>query len=184
MAFSGHKFHAPKGVGFAFVRSGLKIEPLITGGDQEGGRRAGTENLAGIIGMAKAVELLSTELPKATLQMKELRDRLESTLIQRLDPVLINGAGLRTVNTSNLSFVHTSGEDLLIALDQAGIAVSHGSACSSGALEPSRILTNMGLPRQVAKSAIRFSLSRQTTQEEIDTCIQITCDIVHRLRRL
>ena len=184
MAFSGHKFHAPKGSGFAYIRSDLKLEPLLSGGDQEWGKRAGTENLPGIIGLAKAVELLAQVLPQASDHMRRLRDKLETTLIQKLDPVLINGAGPRSVNTSNLSFAKTSGEDLLIALDMAGIAVSHGSACSSGALEPSRILTNMGLPKHIARSSIRFSLSRQTTEEEIDLCIKTLCEIVLRLRNL
>jgi len=182
MAVSGHKFHAPKGSGFAYIRSDLKLEPLLTGGDQEWSRRAGTENLPGIIGLSKAIELLPQVLPQASEQMRRLRDKLETELIQKLGSVLINGAGPRSVNTSNLSFINASGEDLLMALDMAGIAVSHGSACSSGALEPSRVLTNMGLPKQVARSSIRFSLSRQTTAEEIDICIKTVCEIVQRLR--
>lgn len=182
MGFSAHKFHGPKGVGFVFVRSSLKLAPLLTGGDQEYKMRAGTENFPGIVGMAKAVDLLSTELPEAAHRMALLRDKLEAGLLQKANPVVVNGMGPRICNTCNLAFPNTQGEDLLIALDMAGIAASHGSACSSGALEPSRVLTSMGLPAQIAKSAIRFSLSRNTTEEEIDRAIDIVSAIVKRLR--
>lgn len=182
IGFSGHKFHAPKGTGFVFVRSSLKLKALLTGGEQEYNMRAGTENVPGIVGLAKAVELLNIELPAATQRMALLRDTLEAGLMQKADPVVVNGIGPRICNTCNLSFPHTQGEDLLIALDMAGIAASHGSACSSGALEPSRVLTSMGLPPQIAKSAIRFSLSRNTTMEEIDQTIDIVSEIVRRLR--
>jgi cysteine desulfurase len=165
------------------LRSSFKIKPLLTGGDQEFGMRAGTENLPGIIGMAKAIELLHTELPSATHRMASMRDKLESGLLIHANPVIVNGMGARVANTCNLSFPETQGEDLLIALDMAGIAVSHGSACTSGALEPSRVLTNMGIPHHIAKSALRFSLSRFTTEEEIDTCIEQVCRIVERLRK-
>ncbi len=182
ICFSGHKLHAPKGVGFAIVRSTMKIHPYLTGGQQEYSLRAGTENLPGIIGLAKAVELLKIELPEATERMAMLRDHLEAGLMQRSNPVVVNGIGKRICNTCNLSFPNDNGEDLLIALDMAGIAVSHGSACSAGALEPSRVLTNMGLSPQIARSAIRFSLSRNTTLEEIDVAIEITANIVANLR--
>jgi cysteine desulfurase len=179
ICFSGHKFHAPKGIGFAIVRPPMKIHPFITGGQQEYSLRAGTENLPGIIGLAKAVELLNIELPEATSRMAMLRDRLEAGILQRIDSVVVNGIGKRICNTSNLSFPDDYGEDLLIALDMAGIAVSHGSACSAGALEPSRVLTNMGVAPQIARSAIRFSLSRDTTLDEIDTAIEIIAGIVY-----
>ena len=182
IGFSGHKLHAPKGIGFAIVRSSLKLHALITGGQQEYNLRPGTENLAGIIGLAKAIELLNKELPEATMRMAMLRDLLEANLIQKVSPVVVNGAGKRICNVSNLSFPDVSGEDLLIALDMAGIAASHGSACSSGALEPSRILVNMGIPHQLARSAIRFSLSRNTTREEIDQTIEVVAHIVQKLR--
>lgn len=184
MGFSGHKFHAPKGVGFAFVCSNLPLEPYLTGGDQEYGKRAGTENLPGIIGLAQAVSLLRIELPTASERMKSLRDHLQSQLCYQLDPVIVNGQGPRVVNTCNLSFPGIQGEDLLMALDLSGIAVSHGSACSSGALEPSRVLTNMGIPTREARSAIRFSLSRYTTKEEIDLCIHSVVNIVRKLRSI
>jgi cysteine desulfurase len=168
--FSGHKIHGPKGTGFAFIRSAVKCHPLLIGGPQESSLRAGTENLAGIVGLAKAMDLLKTELPAATKRMQELRDRLELGLA---DIAMTNGTGPRICNISNLSFPGHLGEDLLIALDLAGVAISHGSACSSGALEPSRILTQMGLPPSIARSALRFSLSRTTTAEEIDAVIEV-----------
>lgn len=182
IGFSGHKFHAPKGIGFIIVRDSLKLSPSMTGGGQERSLRPGTENLPGIVGLAKAIELLKTELPAATQRMAELRDLLEAGLLQKANPAVVNGMGPRICNTCNLSFPGVHGEDLLVALDMAGIAASHGSACSSGALEPSRILTNMGLPPAIAKSAVRFSLSRNTTRSEIETVIETTARIVKSLR--
>lgn len=183
MGFSAHKFHGPKGVGFVFLRANQKCPALLKGGDQEFKKRAGTENLPGIIGLAKAIELLHTELPEASHRMALLRDRLEEGLLARANPVIVNGMGPRVANTCNLSFPELHGEDLLIALDLAGIAVSHGSACASGALEPSRVLTQMGVPPHIARSALRFSLSRWTTPEEIDATIEAVASIVTRLRR-
>jgi len=168
MAFSGHKIHGPKGTGLLFVRKGCKLDPLLTGGGQEGMRRAGTENLPGIIGFAKAIELLE---PVATNQMEKLRNLLESSL----DGVIVNGTGPRICNTSSLTFPGIDGEALLIQLDLQGIAASMGSACSSGALEPSRVLLHMGLSNCEALSTIRFSLSRFTTEEEIRQVINKLC---------
>ncbi len=184
IGFSAHKFHGPKGVGFAIIRSSLALHPQCTGGGQEMGRRSGTENLPGIMGLAKAVELLHLELPKGTELMKALKERLEVELIDRISPVIINGQGPRVVNTSNISFPRVSGEDLLISLDLAGIAVSHGSACSSGALEPSRILNQMGVDAKVSKSSIRISLSRYTTLEEIEHCVDVIVQIVNKFRTI
>jgi cysteine desulfurase len=181
ICFSGHKFHAPKGIGFAILRSSLKLSTFMTGGEQEYTLRAGTENLPGIVALAKAVELLKAELPTATHRMTMLRDHLEVSLMQKTNSV-VNGMGPRICNTCNLSFPDSHGEDLLIALDMAGIAVSHGSACSAGALEPSRVLTQMGLSPQIARSAIRFSLSRNTTLAEIDRTIEIVSAILQNLR--
>ncbi|MBI2743133.1 MAG: cysteine desulfurase [Chlamydiales bacterium] len=168
MAFSGHKFHGPKGVGFAWIHSSFKLEPLLTGGDQEYAKRAGTENLPGIVGLAKAVEILSEELPSATLRMQELRDLLEASLKADFPGAVVHGEGSpRIANTSNIALPALDGETLLMQLDMAGIAVSHGSACASGALEPSRVLLNMGIPKKLAGSSLRLSLSRFTTREEI-----------------
>lgn len=183
MSFSGHKLHAPKGIGMTFIRSNVKLTPLLIGGEQEFGRRAGTQNLLGILGLAKAIELLSSELPKASLYMQSLRDQFEQSLIQQLEGVSINGAGPRIVNTSNLAFAGVDGEALLINLDAAGIASSHGSACASGSLEPSRVLLQMGLPLELVRSSIRFSLSRFTTEEEVKSAVRLIVDTVQRMRR-
>ncbi len=184
MFFSGHKWHAPKGVGFVFCRSFLKIMPLLQGGSQEFNRRAGTENLPGIAGLAAAIEILNKELKEGSEHMQRMRDRLEEGLVTRLEHVVVNGQGPRIVNTSNLSFLGVDGESLLMSLDMEGISVSHGSACSSGAIEPSRILLNMGVSYAQACCAIRFSISRFTTEQEIDSCLETVVRNVTRLRNL
>ncbi len=166
IAFSGHKIHGPKGIGLLFVRKGCKLEPLLTGGGQEGLRRAGTENLPGIIGLAKAIELLELELPGAIVRMQQLRSLLEAGH-------RVNGSGLRVCNTSSITFPGVDGEAMLIQLDLQGIAASMGSACSSGSLEPSRVLLTMGLTKAEALSTIRFSLSRFTTEAEIAETIKL-----------
>lgn len=182
IAFSAHKFHGPKGVGCVVVRPSFPLSPQFLGGPQESGRRAGTENFAGIIGMAKAVELLKSKLPTASQQMAELRDHLERELLTQLPGTFVNGGGSRLPNTSNLRFEGVDGETLLLALDQCGIAASLGSACSSGALEPSRILLGMGLSYPEARSSLRFSLGRYTTREEIDYTIETLLSLVPTLR--
>lgn len=182
MGFSGHKLHAPKGIGCIFLRTEMHLCPLLAGGEQEYNRRAGTQNLGGIAAMAAAIENLHTYLPEATQKMMVLRDQLESYLIEQAAPVIINGAGERICNTSNLSFPGVQGEDLIIALDMRGVALSHGSACSSGSLEPSRILINMGIPHDLARSSVRISLSRMTTEEEIILASQLIAKTVKDLR--
>lgn len=177
-SFSAHKFHGPQGVGGLILRAPLKLTALLTGGPQEYNKRAGTENIAGIIGMQHAFQLLSAH------QMEFLRDRLEREICERLQDVVVNGEGPRICNVSNLSFLGVDGESLLMNLDQAGVFVSHGSACSSGSLEPSRILLNMGLSIERARSSIRFSLSRMTTQSEIDQAIKIVVTIVNKMRHI
>ncbi|MBS0616387.1 MAG: cysteine desulfurase [Verrucomicrobia bacterium] len=177
MTFSGHKFHAPKGIGMAIVRHNLKIAPLFVGGGQEGNRRAGTENLAGILGLAKAIELLPQELPAATPRMEKLRNRLTDGLMDKIGNIVVHGQGPRICNTVHIGFPGVDGETLLIELDRNGIAASHGSACSSGGLEPSAVLLNMAIPMSLARTSIRFSLSRWTTTEEIEEAI----DIISRL---
>lgn len=183
ISFSGHKFHAPQGVGCSFIRSGVKLHPLMTGGGQEYGRRAGTENILGILSLAKAIELLKEELPEASKRMLYLRDRFEQNLQTALSNVVINGEGPRICNISNLAFLGVDGETLLMSLDAAGIAVSHGSACSSGALEPSRILLNMGISVEQARSSLRFSLSRFTTEQEIDEACATIIKIVSKFKK-
>jgi cysteine desulfurase len=183
MAFSGHKLHGPAGIGFAFVRSPYKLPAQITGGSQEHGRRAGTENLLGIVGLAKAVELLATELPAATERMRTLRDRLTEGLMEKLGNIVIHGQGPRICNTIHIGFPGIDGETLLMQLDIAGIAASHGSACTSGGLEPSPILLNMNIPASVARTSIRFSLCRLTTQDDIDTAIELISKLIQQQKR-
>lgn len=182
MGFSGHKIHAPKGIGFVFLRSRVKLAPLLTGGDQEYGKRGGTENMPGIIGLAKAVEILKNAPLDSAERVAALRDRFEKTILDNVPDVTVNGSGPRVGNTSNLAFKGVDGESLLRLLNQHGVAVSHGSACSSGALEPSRVLLNMGIPLQVARTSLRFSLSRMNTQEELDEAAQIVIDCVNPRR--
>jgi cysteine desulfurase len=181
MAFSGHKIHAPKGIGFFYLRSDSPFTPLIIGGGQEGQKRGGTENLLGILGLKRAVELLQEEPPFEALA--ELRNHFERRLLDEIPQVLINGEGERAPNVSNLSFEGVDGESLLFNLDLKGIQASHGSACSSGSLEPSRILLAMGYPLQRVRSAIRFSFSRLNTKEEIDRVIDLLKVEVPLLRR-
>lgn len=181
MFFSGHKFHAPQGVGMAFIRSNLKLQPLLSGGEQEFSHRGGTENMLGILAMAKAIDFLKAELSEASQRMARLRDRFEVNLKQSLKNVSVNGLGPRVVNTSNLAFSGVDGETLLMSLDMEGVAASHGSACSSGALEPSRILLSMGLPLEDVRSSIRFSFSRMTTEQEIDDATKIIIGLVKRM---
>lgn len=184
MAISGHKFHAPKGVGSIYVRHGVTLAPVLTGGGHESGRRPGTENLPAIVAMAKAVELLDSHLPEATQQMKKMRDLLESLLEEKVGQVRVNGKGPRVANTSNLFFQGVDGESLLMQLDLEGVCVSLGSACSAGVLQPSRVLLNMGLSRKEAQSSLRFSVSRFTTEEEIYQAVDVIQKIACKLRSL
>lgn len=174
MAFSGHKIHALQGVGLAIVRS-KKLNPVIYG-SQEYGFRGGTENLIGIVSFAEAIKLLRGISPA-------LRDHFEQEIKSKIPNIFINGLGPRVANTSNVAFDGVDGESLLIALDQAGVAASHGSACSAGALEPSPVLLSMGIPLARVRSSIRFSLSRFTTQEEIEETVSILQRLVQRMRK-
>jgi cysteine desulfurase len=177
MAFSGHKIHALQGIGLLYLRSGSKLQPLIVGGEQEHGRRAGTENVLGILSLAKAIELLS----KSDFgHIEKLRNRFEAHLKKEFPGILVNGEGPRISNISNLAFMGIDGETLLMNLDRAGVAASHGSACSSGSLEPSRVLLGMGLPLERVNSSIRFSLSRLTTEAEIDGALDIIVNILKK----
>jgi cysteine desulfurase len=176
--FSGHKIHAPKGVGFCFCRQNLKLSPLFVGGGQEFNRRSGTENLPGIVALAEAVALLEKGQEGMINRMYRLRDRFEGELLRRLPNVVVNGVGPRICNTSNLAFLGVDGETLLINLDMEGISASHGSACASGGLEPSRILLEMGIPLAQVRSSLRFSLGSTTTEEEIERAIAIIIRVV------
>ncbi len=182
LAFSGHKFHAPKGTGISWKRASLPYTPLIIGGEQETGQRGGTENLPGILALVTALNLFYLAEPHSIKNMTVLRDHLESELSQKLVGIYINGEGPRIGNTSNLAFEGIEGETLLLMLDRAGIAVSHGAACASGALEPSRVLLNMGFSKEHAASSLRFSLSRFTTELEIAQTIDTVCRLVKKLR--
>lgn len=183
MVFSGHKFHALQGAGFVFLRQGTKLYPLLFGGEQEYGKRSGTENLLGIVSMAKAVECFVSDQDKYVAHINELRERFENRLQANLEDVVINGEGERTSNVSNLAFLGVDGETLLMMLDREGVSASHGSACSSGALEPSRVLLAMGLPLERVNASIRFSFSRMNTLEEIATACTIIESLVARLRK-
>ena len=184
MSFSGQKVHAPLGVGFCFIRKKLKLSSHMTGGGHQFSRRAGTENVPGIVGLAEAVRLLQKELPEGLVKMTTLRDHFEHQLLTRLEETAVNGEGERVVNTSNLYFSGVDGETLLQKLDLAGVAASHGSACSSGGLEPSRVLLEMGYPINRVRSSLRFSICRQTTREEIDQAVEIIVKTVNELRSM
>lgn len=182
--FSGHKIYAPKGIGFCICRQSLKLTPLFVGGGQEYNRRSGTENLPGIVALAAAITLLEQKQEVQIAHMRRFRDQLEQGLLSRLPHVVINGSGPRLSNTTNLAFLGVDGETLLLNLDMEGISVSHGSACASGALEPSRILLGMGIPLSQANSSVRFSVGRMTTEEEIRESIDIIIRVVERLRKM
>lgn len=186
LSISGHKFHAPQGVGALFVRKGTLLEPLFYGGSHERQRRAGTENLAGIVGLGKAAELaLASLISGGVEKMAALRDRLESSLLKNVDETAINGAGApRVPNTINISFDHVEGEAMVISLDLKGLAVSTGAACSSGATEPSHVLTAMGLSPARARGSLRLSLGRHSTAEDIDFALAVVPETVAKLRDL
>jgi cysteine desulfurase len=184
MGFSSHKLHGPRGVGLTYLSPEYKWEPLLRGGHQEFGLRAGTENLEGIIGFSEAISLLNLALPDATNHMKHLRDYFETSLIEKIADVQVNGGPDRICNTSNLYFDKVDGETLLLMLDRNGVCASMGSACSSGAIEPSRVLLNMGLSRKEAKSSLRFSFCRNNTIEEAKRAAQIVIDIAAKLKAL
>jgi cysteine desulfurase len=185
LSLSGHKLHAPKGVGALYVRKGTRFYPYIIGGHQEKGRRAGTENVASIIGLGKACELARNNLDEEIVYLKRLRDKLETSLLKLCTDVRINGdVNSRLPNTTNLSFEYVEGEAILLRLNEYGICASSGSACSSGSLEPSHVLRAMGVPFTAIHGSIRFSLSRYNTEEEIDKVIEIIPGIIKELRLL
>jgi cysteine desulfurase len=184
LSISGHKLYAPKGVGALFVRTGTELGPMFFGGHHERDRRPGTENVPGIVGLGKAVELAMQNLDADVVRLAALRDRFENALLA-LPGVRVNGnLRERAPNTSNLSFEAAGGEALVIALDLQGVMCSSGAACSSGAVEPSHVLTAMGLTPEQARSSLRFSLGRPTTEHEIDEAIRIIPPVVERLRAL
>jgi cysteine desulfurase len=186
LTISGHKMYAPKGIGILFVRRNVRLNPMMHGGSHERQRRAGTENVAGIVGLGKAAEIsqqwLQTEGPT---KLATLRDRLEQGILAQVDEAGLNGGGApRVANTTSIYFDHVEAEALVIALDLKGLSVSGGSACQSGATEPSHVLTAMGLSPARARASIRFSLSKLTTEEEVDQAIKLVPTAVAHLREL
>jgi cysteine desulfurase len=185
LSLSGHKFYGPKGVGAIYIKSGTRLRQLLYGGHHQRGFRPGTENVAGIVGLGKAAELARVSLAEDASRVSGLRDRLESELLTRIPDARANGAAApRTPNTSNITFAGIDGEALVIALDLKGLACSTGAACSSGAVEPSHVLTGIGLPAAEARASLRFSLGRQTTAAEIDTALELIPSAVAQLRQL
>src|SRR5438105_3712542 len=186
LSISGHKFHGPQGIGALYVRKGTTLEPLFYGGSHERSRRAGTENVAGIVGLGKAAELAVQAFEKKEdREMALLRDRLENAILENVEAAGVNGEGApRVPNTSNIYFDYIEGEAMVIALDLKGLAVSTGAACSSGAIEPSHVLTAMGLRPDRARASIRFSFGKQNTAEDVDFAGQLVPASVARLREL
>ena len=185
LSLSGHKLHAPKGIGVLYVRRNTRFRPLLRGGHQERGRRAGTENSASIVGLGVACELARQCIADENTTVKRLRDRLERGILARVANAFVNGDTLyRLPNTSSIAFEYVEGEGILLLLNQQGIAASSGSACTSGSLEPSHVMRAMGIPYTAAHGTIRFSLSRYNTDEEVDRVIAAVPPVIARLRKL
>ncbi|MFP4298056.1 MAG: cysteine desulfurase NifS, partial [Spirulinaceae cyanobacterium] len=184
LTLSGHKLHGPKGMGALYVRKGVRFRPLVMGGHQERGRRGGTENVAGIVALGKAAELAQAHLADVA-QEQQLRDKLEQAILATIPNTVVNGdRTARLPNTTNIGFKYIEGEAILLSLDQYGICASSGSACTSGSLEPSHVLRALGLPYSILHGSIRFSLSRYTTEAEIDRVLEVLPGIITRLREL
>jgi cysteine desulfurase len=186
LSISGHKLHAPQGTGAMYIRKGTLIQPLLYGGSHERQRRAGTENLPGIVGLGKAAELAAEWLKSGrATEMAAMRDRLQQRVLTEVEAAGVNGEGAaRVPNTTNLWFDYIEGEALVIALDLKGLAVSSGAACSSGAIEPSHVLLSMGLPHERARASLRISLGKQTTAEDVEFAINVIPETVGRLREI
>ncbi len=182
LALSAHKFYGPKGAGILYCRQGIEIDRMLYGGGQERGRRAGTENVPGIIGMARAMEIAVEEKEENTRRMEKLRDKLIEGLLSMEDVYLNGHPTRRLAGNVNASFEYIEGEALLLSLDYKGIAASSGSACSSGSMEPSHVLLAMGIPEQTAHGSVRFTLGRHTTEEEIDYVLEVVPEAVQKLR--
>jgi len=183
VSISGHKIHAPKGIGAFYIRRGTKFRPFLRGGHQERNRRAGTENVASIIGLGKAAELSIRFLDVENTRVREMRDRLEEGILKAVPRAIVNGDKIRRIaNTSNISFEFVEGEGILLLLNDLKIAASSGSACTSGSLEPSHVLRAMGVPFTAAHGSIRFSLSRYNTMEEVDYVVENLPPIIEKLR--
>lgn len=185
VSISGHKLHAPKGVGVLYVRRGTRFKPFVIGGHQENGRRGGTENVASIVGLGYACELAEKYVEYENTEVKRLRDKLENALLKLIPNSLLNGhKEMRLPNTTNISFEYVEGEAILLLLNEQGVCASSGSACTSGSIEPSHVLRAMGVPFTAAHGSIRFSLSRYTTEDEIDKVTAVLPPIIERLRQI
>jgi cysteine desulfurase len=185
LSLSGHKLHAAKGVGALYVNRKARFQPLMVGGPQEGGRRAGTDNVPSIVGLGKAAELALTTLEEENTRVRALRDRFESTLLAGLEDVIINGdPGTRLPNTSNLAFTGVDAQAILLKLDQAGVCCSLGSSCTTGAVQPSHVLRAMHFTNERARSSLRFSFGRYNTEAELDKVLDILPRTVRELRQL
>ena len=185
LSMSAHKFHGPKGVGALYVRRGIVLPPLIYGGAQERNRRAGTENVPGIVGMGKAIEMALDGLDEKAERMKALRDRLIRELPERIPEIKLNGhPTVRLPNNVNFSIKYIEGESILLMLDLNGIAASSGSACTSGSLDPSHVLLAMGLTHEIAHGSVRMTLSDETTEEDIEKVLEVLPMVAERLRKM
>jgi cysteine desulfurase len=185
LAFSGHKLHAPKGIGVLYIRRGTRFTPFLIGGHQEKGRRGGTENVPYIIGLGQACQLAHARLTDENQRVRALRDRLEEGILERIPRVLINGdRRQRLPNTLSVSFEYVEGESILLLMSNLGICASSGSACTSGSLEPSHVLRAMGVPFTAAHGSIRFSMSPYNTEEEVDFILDRLPAIISRLREI
>ena len=185
LCFSGHKFHAPKGIGVLYKRDGVRLARIITGGNQEGKRRPGTSNVPYIVGLAKALQMAVADMKEVWDKEEKLRDYFEDEITKRIPEIKINGKGARRLpGTSSITFKYLEGESMLLNLSLKGIAVSSGSACSSDSLQPSHVLLAMGIPAEFAHGTLRFSLSKYTTKEEIDYTIESLVEIIGKLREL
>ena len=185
LSFSGHKFHAPKGIGVLYKRDGIRFAKVITGGNQEGKRRPGTSNVPYIVGLAKALKIATENMKEEWVREENLRNYFEDEVSKRIPEIKINGKGARRLpGTSSITFKYLEGESMLLNLSLKGIAVSSGSACSSDSLQPSHVLLAMGIPAEYAHGTLRFSLSKYTTKEEIDYTIEALVEIIGKLREL
>jgi cysteine desulfurase len=185
LSLSAHKLHGPKGIGALYVRRGVRLRPLIRGGHQERGRRAGTENAPAIIGLGKAAELAQQWMPHELGEVRRLRDKLEQGIVQRVERCIVNGdRENRLPNTSNIAFEFIEGEAILLLLNQYGIAASSGSACTSGSLEPSHVLRAMNIPYTAAHGSTRFSFSRENSEADVDRVLEVVPGAIARLREL
>ncbi len=185
LALSGHKLHAPKGIGVLYIRRGTRFRPFLRGGHQERGRRAGTENSPYIIGLGKACELAGKNIAQERTEVARLRDMLEQGIVSQIPNSIVNGdREHRLPNTTSIAFEAVEGEAILLMLDQFGICASSGSACTSGSLEPSHVLRAMGVPFTYAHGSVRFSLSRDSTEEEVKKVIEVTPKIIENLRAI